>query len=145
MAIDVDALKVALDTDPRYDAAVRSGNNRILLGLLKETEVGEAIRLVVPTVEVLDVVGTATLSPADVDKLLLYTRSETVDFRRDGIRTAIKGILNGNATELAALEALHTRTRTYEEAFGGEVELRDLWAALRQIPRSYLAKYNARG
>ena len=34
--------------------------------------------------------------------------------------------------------------RTYSDEFGGEVTLRDLWVVLKDIPKSYMAKYLTR-
>ena len=45
MAEDLNALKTALETDLRYDAAVVSGNNSETTRLLNELEPGEIIQL----------------------------------------------------------------------------------------------------
>ena len=71
MPIDLSALKAALETDLRYDAAVRAGRNMGLLTLLIETETGQTVYQAVPKDEVLEAIGDGVrgLSAAQIEKL----------------------------------------------------------------------------
>ena len=57
MPIDLAALKTALETDARYDATVRSGDNRSLLALLNDDEAGQTLPQIVQSDEVMDAIG----------------------------------------------------------------------------------------
>ncbi len=147
MSIDLVALETALETDPRYDVAVRAGKNRNLLALLNEAETGQTVFQAVAKDDVLEAIGDGVRSrtAAQIEALRLYTSGEQVDFRKPAIRTELQEIFTGNQPVQDRLQALATRTPSYGEAFGGEVTLRDLWAVLKQIPKSYMAQYLARG
>ena len=147
MSIDLNALKTALETDPRYDAGVRAGRNEELLALLKVAETGQTVFQSVSRDDVLEAIGDGvrSLTSAQIEALRLYTSGEQVDFRKPAILTEVREILSANQPVLDRLQAVAQRTRTFGEAFGGEVTLRDLWAVLKQIPKSYMAQYLARG
>ena len=147
MPVNLVALKTALESDPRYDSAVRSGKNRELLALLSAPEPGATVFQAVPKDDVLEAIGDGVrpLTPSQLETLRLYTSGDQVDFRRLGIRTEIQEIFRGNQPVLDRLTAVSERTRSYGEAFGDDVTLRDLWAVLKQIPKSYMAQYLARG
>ena len=147
MPVDLDALKTALENDPRYDSAVRTGQNRELLNLLKDPETGQTVFQSVPKDDVLEAIGDGvrSLTTAQIETLSLYMSGEQVDFRKPPIRTELQQIFTGNTAVLDRLQTLEVRTRAYGEAFGGEATLRDLWVVLKQIPKSYMAQYLARG
>lgn len=148
MAIDFAALKTALETDPRYDTAVRAGKNRELLALLDQEEAGQTVFKSVPVDEVREAIGDGVrgLTAAQIQVLRLFVSEQgEVDFRKAATRAEIREIFTGNTTVLGRLQAVATRTRTYGEAFGGTVALHDLWVVLKQIPKSYMATYIARG
>ena len=149
MSIDLVALETALETDPRYDVAVRAGKNRDLLALLNEAETGQTVFQAVAKDDVLEAIGDGVRSrtAAQIEALRLYTSGEQVDFRKPAIRTELQEIFTGNQPVQDRLRALATRTPSYGEAFGegSEVTLSDLWKVLPQIPKSYMAQYLARG
>lgn len=141
-------LKATLEIDPRYDGAVRSGKNSQILALLNENEAGQIQFLVVPTDDVLEAIGDGVrgLTAAQIETLCLFTARDTVDFRKEAIRDEIQEVFSGKAAVQTRLQAVGQRTRTYGEAFtdGGLVSLRDLWAVLKDIPKSYMAQYLVR-
>jgi len=148
VAVDLIALKVALESDPRYDVAVRVGKNRDLLRLLDEEELGQSLSLVVSRDAVLEAIGSAirTMTPDNHEILNIYITSDTVDFRRSTVLPELLSTVvdvDGGAV-FRLLEVAH-RTRTYGEAFGDRVSLRDLWAVLPKIPKSYMATRKAAG
>ena len=147
MSIDLDALKAALESDARYDRAVRDGKNRELLALLSSPEPGITVFQSVPKDDALEAVGDGVrgLTPVQIETLRLYTSGEQVNFQKLAIRTEFREIFSGNQPVIDRLVAVAARTRSYGEAFGGEVTLRDLWAVLPLIPKSYMAQYLARG
>jgi len=147
MPIDLVALKTALQTDLRYDSAVRGGKNRELLSLLNEAEIGQTVFQAVARDDVLEAIGDGvrSLTAAQIEALRLYTSGEQVDLQKPAIRTEVQRIFAGNQPVLDRLQAIAQRTRSYGEAFGGEVTLRELWVVLKQIPKSYMAQYLARG
>lgn len=146
---DLIALKTALENDARYDTVVRSGKNSAVLALLNDDEVGQTRFLVVPIDDVLEAIGDGVrgLTAAQRETLKLFTVRDTVDFRKSAIRTEIREVFSGNATVLTRLQTVAQRTRTYGEAFtdSGAISLRDLWDVLKDIPKSYMAQYLARG
>ena len=148
MATDLVALKAALERDTRYDAAVRAGKNRDLLNLLGEDEAGQVQFLSMPSEDVLESIGDGvrTLTQYQRETLRLFTARATVDFRKPAIRAEIREVFAGNTAVLNRLRGVAQRTRTFGEAFtdGGAVSLRDLWAVLKDISKSYMAQYIAR-
>jgi len=148
MAIDLVALKTALETDSRYDAAVRSGKNRELLALLNADEVGQTAFNVVPTEDVLDAIGDGVrgMTAAKLQTLRLFTNHPEVDFRKASVRAELLEIFSGNVVVRARISAIAQRDRTFAEGIAGEeVRLKDLWAVLKDIPKSYMATWLARG
>ncbi len=147
MAVDLDALRVELGTNPRYDAAVRSGKNRDLLVLLNEDEPAQTTFRIVPANEVREAIGDGIrgLTAVQIQALRLFVGEDGVDFTKKAIRDEIREIFSGNASALARLQAVAIRPKTYGEAFGGVITLRNLWATLKDIPKSYMAQYFARG
>ncbi len=148
MTIDLEALRIELGTSPRYDSVVRLGRNRELLALLDEDEAGQNTFLVVNSEEVLEAIGDGleTLTAAvAVEKLRLLTARQTVDFNKQAIRGQLRGIFAGNQLVLDRLQAVGSRTATHAERFGGKVSLRNLWALLKDIPKSYMATKMAEG
>ena len=160
MAVDLAALKAELE-DPRYDAAVTSSKNRDILALLGEDVPGQMVFRAVPAQDVREAVGDGvrSLTAVQVQILRLFAGGDgDVDFTRAAIRDEIQQLfietplsrwtlskLFPNRPVLARLQALVTRNRRYCDSCGGMPTLRDLWAALRQIPKSYMAQYFARG
>lgn len=138
---DLQALKTALETDPRYDVAVRAGKNRDLLNLLNEPEVEQFQFLIVPTDDVLEAIGDGVrgLTVEQRETLRLFTAREFVDFRKPAIRTEVREVFTGNTAVLNRLRAVAQRTRTYGEAFGGTVTSRDLGIALKGVAKSMTA------
>lgn len=147
MPIDLDTLANTLATDSRYDIAVISGKNQDLLALLGEAETGKTVFRSVPKDDVLEAIGDGvrTLTTTQIEMLCLYASGGEVDFRKPAIYAEIGQIFAGNQDVLDRLRVIATRTPSYGEAFKGEVTLRDLWAVLKQIPKSYMATYLARG
>jgi len=147
MAIDLASLKTALENGARYDVAVRSGKNSVLLSLLREEEAGKTVFRSVSSEDVLEAIGDGVRgkSALQLELLRLYTSKENVDFSKAAIRTELRQIFTGQTVVLSRLQVLSSRTRSYSEAFGGDVSLRDLWAVLPDISKSYMAQYKARG
>ncbi len=148
MPVDLVALEEALENGSRYDAAVRSGKNSQILALLNEDEAGQTQFLVVPTDDVLEAIGDGVrgLTAAQRETLRLFTARDIVDFRKKAIRDEIQEVFSGKAVVQTRLQAVAQRTRTYGEAFtdGEAISLRDLWAVLKDVPKSYMAQYLAR-
>ncbi len=145
--VDIAALTTALDTEPRYNAAVMGGRNRELLALLNADEAGETIFLEVSSEDLLEAIGDGVrgLSATQLETLRLYTSRETVDMRKPALRAELLQMFGGNANARTRISDAVSRTKTYGEAFGGEVTLGDLWAALRGVTKSYMAQQIARG
>ncbi len=145
--IDLVELKIALETDPRYDNAVRTGKNRELLALFAADTTGLTFLKVGPE-DVMDAIGDGVrgLTAEQREILLLFTSGEAVDFRKVATRTEIRQVFDSKAAVLARLQAVGSRTATFGDAFGDSpVSLRDLWAVLRDIPKSYMATKLAEG
>jgi len=149
MATDLVALKTALETDMRYDTVVTGGRNRELLVLLAAEEPGQTVFLSVPSAEVLDAIGDGvrSLTTEALAVLRLYTGGAEVDFRKAAIRAELLQVFAGQGAVIKRVTAIARRTRTYGEEFNpdGAVSLRDLWAVLKLIPKSYMATKLAQG
>lgn len=147
MPIDYTALQTALETDMRYDLAVRGGINRDLLNLLNEDEAGQTVDQIVTTDELLDTIGSG-VRPLTVDALgtlQLYTNKDNVDLTKPSILAEILAIFTGQSAVQNRITTLSSRTRSYGEGFGETISLRDLWQVLPNISKSYMANYIARG
>lgn len=138
---DLIALKAALETDARYDAAVRAGKNRDLLSLLDDPEPGETQFLVVPSGDVLEAIGDGLRAATARELIGLFTARDTVDFTKVATRTEVREALQSSPDAQTRLDAVMSRPRTYGEAFTDEeaIILRDLWAVLKDIPKSAMA------
>ena len=141
MVIDLAALKTALETNSRYDVAVTSGKNRDLLRLLNADEPNQTVFQAVSSEDVLDAIGDGirSLTAMQLETLRIFTNREEVDFRKPSIRTELRQIFAGNDIVLTRITTAITKTRSYGEAFGGTVTLQNLWAVLKNIPKSYMA------
>ena len=97
--------------------------------------------------DVLDAIGGGirNLTPQQLETLRIFTGRERVDFRKQGVRSELRQIFAGKRDVLDRLQTVGSRTATYGDRFGGRVALRDLWAVLKDIPKSYMAQYIARG
>ncbi len=145
MAIDYVALQAALENDARYDSAVRGGRNRELLALLNAPETGRSVFQVVNTDDLLDAIGDGVraLTANQRETLKLYLAKETVDFTKANILTEIQNLFATQPVVLNRITAIASRPRSFGEAFGGEVTLRDLWKVLPNITKSYMVSYIA--
>lgn len=141
MPINLTALKAALESNPRYDTAVRTGKNRVLLQLLGDLEPGQSIFRLASRDDVLEAVGDSirTMTAVRRETLSLYLVDAQVDFRRLTTFSEIMETVADDMTAGLRIAAIASTPRTYGEAFSGEVTLRDLWAVLIQIPKSYMA------
>ena len=149
MAKDYSALTTELDSNSRYDIAVRGKSLRPLMALLNAEQSGQTVAQAVSSDDVREAIGDGIrgLSAAQIQTLRLMIPDDgQVDFRKANIRNEIREVLTGKTAALTRLQAIATRTRTYGEAFGFErVTKQDLWKVLPNIPRSYMATYLARG
>ena len=136
---DQAALKTALESDSRYDANVRSGNNGELLRLGLETKAGSAkVWDDISVVDFVDAYGTAPI-PANVEARLQLIAGEdgTVPTSKPGIRAWFESGVS--ATVKTALQALAEREQTwFEDAGAGRVTLNDIREAVRQIAKSFI-------
>ncbi len=143
MVKDYPGLQAELETNiPRYDAAVRAGNNSTLVDLLNEDETGQTIAVARSSDDVREAIGDGIrgLTAAQIQTLrLMIPENGEVDFSRVAIRDEIREVLDGKTAALARLQTLATRTRTYGEAFGFErVSLNDVRQVVRLIAKSFI-------
>ena len=61
-----------------------------------------------------------------------------VEFGEPSVLAAIDEVFAGKQGTLNKLAAIHTRPRTYGEAFGGQTSLRDVRAAVKQITKAFI-------
>lgn len=132
---------------PRYDTAVVSGKNRILLALLDEDEQpAKTVFRSVPAEDVREAIGDGVrgMTADQIQLLRLYVGGDgNVDFAKTNIRTEIRTIFTGNQPVLDRLQAVATRPKKYCDNCGGQPALKQLFEALRLISKSYLATYMA--
>ena len=137
--IDLAALTTELETNPRYDATVVSGNNTGTVALLAELEPSQTTFVQATPDEVRKAVGDGirTLSAAQIQALRFLVGEEGgVDFSIPEIRQELAQIFTGQSAVVARLTALASRPRTFGEAFGGKVTLNDVRAAVKQIAKA---------
>lgn len=141
---DLTQLTTALADDLRYDADVIAGRNRNLLALLNaENSAGTNVWHVLTRNEVIKALGLA-LRSMNADRVmrlrLLLDGEEGLDATIPEIRAELLEVV-----PVAARPAFQTavqRKPTYAEELNVvDLGLSELWAALRQVPKSYLAKY----
>jgi len=141
--IDLVALVTELETNPRYDASVRSGNNTETTRLLGELEVGQTVFTTATIDQVKEAIGsgirTLTLEQKADLRFLVESGGDVVDFSVPAIRTELSQIFTGQSavvTRLTGLAATTIRTLSFGEAFGGKATLNDVRAAVRQIAKA---------
>lgn len=158
MAQDFAALKTALETDARYDAAVRhdpianTGGKSLqpIMALLNAEDPSGAY--VYEDVLVADVLDAApanklkNLTTVDRARLqVLKQGGDIVALSRSGIRTELLDVFGVTEDQLATGIPSVRRKPRYGEAFGFKtVTKQDLWKVLPQIAKSYMAQYLAR-
>ncbi len=144
--LNLQTLKTALETDPRYKAAVENGSNSTLLELLGEDHPTEKVGQTLSRDEVLEAIGPGlrALTGDALNRLRILTAGDTVDFSRQGVRDEVEAIFAADAGALTRIRNVAGRSKSNgEAAAGGQVTLRDLWKVLPQIPTSHHAKYLA--
>lgn len=138
-------LQAALAIDPVYDTAVTSGRNRDLLDLLNTPDPALPKKwLTVERDDFLEIIASETF-PAEVEgRIRTYLATEQpIPTDRAAVRQWLQANLSASA--VMALKALAEVEGKPSDAFGDEVSLRDLWAVLREIPKSYMAMKLAQG
>ncbi len=141
---DFAALKTALETDPRYDAAVVGGQNSATVGLLNEIETGQTIITDVTRRVALKAFKDAirALSQQELIRLQLLMASADEDIVRTSdadIRDEIVNIFGGASDAVTRLTAAAMRSRTYGEAFGfSPATLNDVRQIVRLIAKSFI-------
>ena len=160
MAKDFAALQVALDTDPRYDAAVRhdpvlnTGGKSLqpIMALLNEEDsTGSFVYSDIPVADIIDaapankIKNLTAIERARLQLLKQGGDQELVGTSRLGVRTELLDVLGITIAQLATgVPAVRRRPR-FGEAFGFDrVRKEDLWKVLPQIAKSYTAHYLAR-
>ncbi len=136
------ALKTDLETNARYDADIRAGNNSKLVELLSEEEIGQTIFIQATVDQVKGAIGSGvrSLSAAQIQTLrfLVDSGGDVVDFSVRAIREELAQIFSSQPLVTARLTALVSRSRTFGEAFGGKVSLNDVRAAVKQIAKAHI-------
>ena len=142
MAEDFAALKTALETDSRYDAAVVSGNNGEVTRLLNEIEPAQTVITDVPRRAALKAFKDAvrTLTQLEMDRLkLVMGESESIATSDPDIRAEIVDIFGNPSAAVTRLTAAATRDATYGDAFGyPRVSLNTVREAVRLIAKSFI-------
>ena len=142
MAIDLDALKVALEAEPQYDALVRSGANGLLTILLNTEDVALPKRWrSLPVDTFLDIVASVTFTPVQEARFRLYLR-EGANVRLDlpNIRAWIQGAIALPSVQNALTAAGEVNGRLGDQ-FTDEnykVSLPDVRRAVAQISKSLI-------
>lgn len=136
-----EALGTLLDTDARYDAAVRAGSNGLLVGLLNEIETGSTkIWDDIPVDDFLDAIAGESLTVQQEARIQTYTQARSVvPTSRANVRTWIQAQGLSPAT-LNALKALAEREQTYSEGAGiaRGVSLAHVRRAVRRVAKSFI-------
>ena len=148
MAENFAALTTALETDPRYDAAVVSGNNGEVTRLLNEIESlvpgpgNKTVIIDVPRRVALKAFRDAVrvLTQLEMDRLkLVLGESESIATSDPDIRAEIVDIFGGASAAVTRLTAAATRDATYGDALGyPQVSLDTVRKAIRQIAKSFI-------
>lgn len=143
MAEDFNSLKTALETDLRYDAAVRSGNNGETTRLLNELAVpAQTVITDVPRRAALKAFRDAvrTLTQLQMDRLkLVMGEGEEIATSDSDIRAEIVDIFGVGSPAVTRLSAAATRDATYGDAFGyPNVGLNTVREAVRLIAKSFI-------
>lgn len=135
------ALKTLLETDSRYDAAVRSGANALLVELLNAPAGGATTWSDIAVDDFLAAVAGQTLTVVQEERIRTYTQARThVPTSKAAVRTWIQA-QGWSAATLTALRDLAQRQQTFAEVAGivvdGErVGLADVREAVVQIAKS---------
>ena len=136
------ALKTDLETNVRYDADIRAGNNSKLVELLSEEEIGQTIFIQATVDQVKGAIGSGvrSLSAAQIQTLrfLVDSGGDVVDFSVRAIREELAQIFTGQTAVIDRLTALASHPRTYGEAFGGNPGLEDVRVAVAQITKAHI-------
>lgn len=144
MAEDFDALKTALENDARYDAAVTSGSNGVLVDLLNAVDSSAAFVFDdVPVDDVQEVAGQARLellTPDERGRLRILRRSnDTVATSKPAIRAELLDVCAITEAQLVAGVPAVRRRPTFGEAFGyKKVSLDVARKAVRLIAKSFI-------
>ena len=142
MAKDFDSLKTALKNDPRYDAAVVSGNNGEVTRLLNELEFEQTVITDISRRVALKAFKDAvrTLTQLQVDRLkLVMGEGESIATSDPDIRAEIVDIFGSGSPAVTRLSAAATRDATYGDAFGyPNVGINVVRRAVRLIAKSFI-------
>ena len=154
MAKDFAALQTALNTDARYDTAVRGKSLQPLMALLNAEDTSTVfVYFDTPIADVLEAAGAVKLkglTPDERGRLgVLKQRTDAGDvvaLSKSGVRAEMLDVFGITETQLAAGIPAVRRKALFAEAFGFErVVKEDLWKVLPNIAKSYMAVYLARG
>jgi hypothetical protein len=144
MAENFNALKVALETDARYDADVRNGHNATLVNLLNTLE---PLQTVITDISRQDAVKAfrdeiRTLTAQQLQRLRLLVDSESSSVRTSDsdVRAELGDIFGGGSNPaIVRLATAATRDATYGDAFGySQVSLDTVRKAVRLISKSFI-------
>lgn len=142
--MNLSALVTLLDTDARYDAAVRGGDNGAVLRLLVAVDAAAPRRWRPVSVDdFLNAIAGETLTPTQEDRIRTYTQQRaTVPVHLAAVRTWIQA-QGWAASTIAALRALAEVPGRYCDPLltpeEDTVSLADVRAAVRQIAKSLVA------
>ena len=142
--MNINSLKALLDTDARYDAAVRAGANGEVLRLLTAADAGAPKRWRPITVDdFLNAIAGETLTPTQEDRIRTYTQQRShVPVHLPAVRTWIQA-QGWAASTIATLRALAEVPGRYCDVLlapdDETVSLGDVRAAVRAVSKSLLA------
>ncbi len=140
MAVDVAALKTALETDPQYDSDVTGGHNGVLTASLNTSnEVLPKRWRSISGDDFLDATAAETFTPAQEERIRTYLQDgRRVPLHKLGVRDWIQA--NMSAPTIAALRALsQVDGKPSDEFLADEddvLNLRDVRAAIAQISKA---------
>ena len=138
---DIAALATLLNTDARYDADVRAGNNGRCGELVNETNVGGATRWNdVPVEDFLAAIADDVLTTAQSERIALYIEGRTsIPASHPGVIAWIQANLSTRAK--TELRAIAEREETHGEAGDVDTEvvsLSDVRRAVRRVAKSHI-------
>jgi hypothetical protein len=148
VAKDYAALKAALETDTKYDAAVVGGSNNELKRLLLEPDVGLPKRWhPIRVDDFLDAIAGESMTPAQEERVRTYTLNrDWIAVHKPNVRAWC--IANFSAGTLADLQALSQQDGRPIDVFFTEddegVSLDEIRQIVLQIPKAYVNQADAR-
>ncbi len=126
MAEDFNALKTAVETDPRYATALTTGANGDLTKLLLQDEAGKSVPAKRAKAEMVDAIadGIPNMTADQVASFnLVLDVTGELDFNDARQVTAVRNLFVGNPQEVAvnaAIDVISTRQARFADAFGYE-------------------------